>query len=407
MDWVADVIQHKERPHPHSYLGKGKLEELTAAVKETGATVAVCEDDLSPGQVAAVLDAVDVDVLDRTELILTVFSKHAHSLEGTMQVHLAQLEYELTRMRGKGHILSRLGAGVNMRGPGETKLEVDRRVVRQRIQTLRRRIDHMAKTRRTQRARRAARRRPAHRPGRLHQRRQVHAAQRPHRRHRAGARPALRDARPDVAVVPLPRPRLRAHRHRRLHPQAAAPAGRRVRQHPRGDHARRRRPRGRRRAPRGVRGRRAPARRWQRCSTSSAPRRRGSSSSTRSTWPTRASWRACGPSTRRPSSSPPPAVEGLDRLQERLARSSTAPCGPCACCSRTPRRGDAPPARRRQRRARGAHARGRGLHGPPARGRGGPLRRYASIAAHRRRPRTASPTRAERSVSRRVRRTAP
>ena len=154
MDWVGDVLQRKERPHPHAYLGKGKLVELTEAVKASGATVAVCEDDLSPGQVAAVLDAVDVDVLDRTELILTVFSKHAHSMEGTMQVHLAQLEYELTRMRGKGHILSRLGAGVNMRGPGETKLEVDRRVVRQRIQTLRRRIAHMARTRRTQRARR-------------------------------------------------------------------------------------------------------------------------------------------------------------------------------------------------------------------------------------------------------------
>jgi len=154
IDWVGDVLQRKERPHPHSYLGKGKLVELAEAVRESGATVAVCEDDLSPGQVAAVLDAVDVDVLDRTELILTVFSKHAHSMEGTMQVHLAQLEYELTRMRGKGHILSRLGAGVNMRGPGETKLEVDRRVVRQRIQTLRRRIDHMARTRRTQRARR-------------------------------------------------------------------------------------------------------------------------------------------------------------------------------------------------------------------------------------------------------------
>ncbi len=118
--------------------------------------MAVCEDDLTPTQVAAVLDGVtaDVDVLDRTELILTVFSKHAHSLEGTLQVHLAQLEYELTRMRGKGLILSRLGAGVNMRGPGETKMEVDRRVVRKRIQTLRARIDHMAKTRRTQRARR-------------------------------------------------------------------------------------------------------------------------------------------------------------------------------------------------------------------------------------------------------------
>ena len=154
MDWAADVTQRKDKPHPHSYLGKGKMSELQDAVKESGATVAVCEDDLTPGQVAAVLDAVDVDVLDRTELILTVFSRHAHSLEGTLQVHLAQLEYELTRMRGKGLVLSRLGAGVDMRGPGETKLEVDRRVVRKRIQTLRKRIEQMAKTRRTQRARR-------------------------------------------------------------------------------------------------------------------------------------------------------------------------------------------------------------------------------------------------------------
>jgi GTP-binding protein HflX len=154
IEWLADVVQHRDRPHPHSYLGSGKMAELKEAVKDAGATVAVCEDDLSPAQVAAVLDAVDVDVLDRTELILTVFSKHAHSLEGTLQVHLAQLEYELTRMRGKGLIMSRLGAGVDMRGPGETKLEVDRRVVRKRIQTLRHRIDRMAQTRRTQRARR-------------------------------------------------------------------------------------------------------------------------------------------------------------------------------------------------------------------------------------------------------------
>jgi GTPase len=157
MDCVGEVVQRRERPHPHSYLGKGKMEELKAEVQRVAATVAVCEDDLSPGQVAAVLDALDnVDVLDRTELILTVFSKHANSLEGTLQVHLAQLEYELTRMRGKGLILSRLGAGVNMRGPGETKLEVDRRVVRTRIQSLRRRIEHMAKTRRTQRSRRVS-----------------------------------------------------------------------------------------------------------------------------------------------------------------------------------------------------------------------------------------------------------
>ena len=154
MDWVADVIQHRDTPDRRTYLGKGKMADLKATIAASGATVAVCEDDLSPAQVAAVLDAVDADVLDRTELILTVFSKHAHSLEGTMQVHLAQLEYELTRMRGKGLVMSRLGAGVDMRGPGETKMEVDRRVVRKRIQTLRRRIEQMARTRRTQRAKR-------------------------------------------------------------------------------------------------------------------------------------------------------------------------------------------------------------------------------------------------------------
>jgi GTPase len=154
MEWVADVIQHRDSPNPRTYLGKGKMSDLKDTIVESAASVAVCEDDLTPAQVASVLDAVDADVLDRTELILTVFSKHAHSLEGTMQVHLAQLEYELTRMRGKGLVMSRLGAGVDMRGPGETKMEVDRRVVRKRIQTLRQRIGQMARTRRTQRAKR-------------------------------------------------------------------------------------------------------------------------------------------------------------------------------------------------------------------------------------------------------------
>ncbi len=155
IDLAAEVVQHRDHPHARSYLYPGKLDELRRAVRHEKATVAVCEDDLTPAQVAAVLDALDdVDVLDRTELILSVFAKHAHTLEGTLQVHLAQLQYELTRMRGKGMILSRLGAGVDMRGPGETKLEVDRRVVRKRIQTLQKRIDHMAQTRRTQRARR-------------------------------------------------------------------------------------------------------------------------------------------------------------------------------------------------------------------------------------------------------------
>jgi GTP-binding protein HflX len=154
IEYLGEIIQRRDHPDAHSYLGPGKLTELAAAIGELGANVAVCEDDLSPAQVGALLDAVGVDVLDRTELILTVFSKHAHSLEGTLQVHLAQLEYELTRMRGKGLVLSRLGAGVDMRGPGETKLEVDRRVIRKRIQVLRQRIERMAQTRRVQRGQR-------------------------------------------------------------------------------------------------------------------------------------------------------------------------------------------------------------------------------------------------------------
>ncbi len=154
MDVAGVVVQRKAHPDPRAYLGPGKLRELRDAVRATGASCAVCEDDLTPAQVAAVLDAVDVDVLDRTELILSVFARHARSLEGRLQVDLAQLQYELTRVRGQGQVLSRLGAGTDMRGPGEQKLEVDRRVIRQRIQTLRGRIERMARTRRTQRARR-------------------------------------------------------------------------------------------------------------------------------------------------------------------------------------------------------------------------------------------------------------
>ncbi len=258
MDVVDAVVQHKRAARPPGLPGPRQAATSCAPRCAAAAPPAPSAKTTSrPAQVAAVLDAVDVDVLDRTELILTVFSSHARSLEGTLQVHLAQLQYELTRVRGQGQILSRLGAGTDMRGPGEQKLEVDRRVIRQRIQTLRGRIERMARTRRTQRAPPRARRPAADRPGRLHQRRQVDAAERAHRRRRRGPRPPLRDARPDHALVPLPRPRLPDHRHGRLHPQAAAPAGRRLRLDARGDahgrpaaHRRRRQPSPPTRSPR-------------------------------------------------------------------------------------------------------------------------------------------------------------
>jgi GTPase len=154
IECVAEVVQHRDHPFAHTYLGPGKLQELRAAIEKTEATCAVCEDDMTPSQVAAVLDAVDVDVLDRTELILSVFARHANTIEGRLQVDLAQLQYELTRVRGKGLVMSRLGGGSDMRGPGEMKLEVDRRVLRQRTQQLKRRVDRLARTRRTQRVRR-------------------------------------------------------------------------------------------------------------------------------------------------------------------------------------------------------------------------------------------------------------
>ena len=155
-----------------------------------------------------------------------------------MQVHLAQLEYELTRMRGKGLVMSRLGAGVDMRGPGETKMEVDRRVVRKRIQTLRQRIDQMARTRRTQRAKRvrtgrAARSRWPATPTPASPRCSTRS---PTPRSRCATASSRRSTR-RRATYRYRRPRLRGHRHGRLHPQAAAPARRRVRQHAGGDDA--------------------------------------------------------------------------------------------------------------------------------------------------------------------------
>ncbi|HSS81054.1 MAG TPA: GTPase HflX [Gaiellaceae bacterium] len=153
---VAELVQHRERPDPRTYVGKGKLEELKEAFKRSGAESLIVDDELSPVQQKALEDALQARVVDRTQLILDIFAQHAVSAEGKLQVELAQLEYNLPRMRGLWQHLERLGGGVGTRGPGESQLETDRRLARRRVTLLRDRLRRLAKQRNT---RRKARRR--------------------------------------------------------------------------------------------------------------------------------------------------------------------------------------------------------------------------------------------------------
>ena len=137
---VGELVQLREQPHPASYLGSGKLTELTDLVRSLDANVVACDDELTPRQERALEAALGVAVIDRTAVILDIFARHANSSEGKLQVELAQLEYNLARMRGLWTHLERLGGGVGTRGPGEAQIETDRRLARNRIATLRRRL---------------------------------------------------------------------------------------------------------------------------------------------------------------------------------------------------------------------------------------------------------------------------
>ena len=130
------LIQPREYPDHGLYLGKGKIEELRELICETGATGVCCDDELSPAQLMNLTDALDIKVMDRTMLILDIFAARALSNEGKIQVELAQLKYRLTRLSGQGTSLSRLGGGIGTRGPGEKKLETDRRYIKDRISEL-------------------------------------------------------------------------------------------------------------------------------------------------------------------------------------------------------------------------------------------------------------------------------
>ena len=151
---VGKMVQRREQPHPNTYLGPGKVAEAKAAAKAADANLIACDDELTPRQERNLEEALGMPVVDRTTVILDIFAAHASSAEGKLQVELAQLEYNLARMRGLWTHLERLGGGVGTRGPGETQIETDRRLARDRIAVLRRRLEHVKGTRAVQRAER-------------------------------------------------------------------------------------------------------------------------------------------------------------------------------------------------------------------------------------------------------------
>ena len=150
-DVVGELTQQIDRPHPGTYLGKGKIDELRDRVGDTQASLVIFDDELSPTQGKNIEDAIGKRVMDRAELILDIFATRARTSEAKMQVELAQLRYRLPRLRGRGNQLSQQGAGIGTRGPGETQLEVDRRRITTRMSRLEKELDRLAKNRATQR----------------------------------------------------------------------------------------------------------------------------------------------------------------------------------------------------------------------------------------------------------------
>ncbi|MEF3328075.1 GTPase HflX [Oceanobacillus oncorhynchi] len=152
---VQDVItQNRERIHPATYIGEGKLQEVAQIIRAERIDLVVANNELSAGQVRNLADTLDVRVLDRSQLILDIFAMRAQTKEGKLQVELAQLEYLLPRLHGQGANLSRLGGGIGTRGPGETKLETDRRHIERRIYDIKRRLQLVVKQRDQYRKRR-------------------------------------------------------------------------------------------------------------------------------------------------------------------------------------------------------------------------------------------------------------
>ena len=151
---VGEAVQQRPKPDPDRYFGRGKLDQLRTQIESSDANLVACDDELAPRQERNLEAALGVPVIDRTAVILDIFADHAHSAEGKLQVELAQLEYNLARMRGLWTHLERLGGGIGTRGPGESQIETDRRLARDRIAALRRRLERLQRNRDVMRARR-------------------------------------------------------------------------------------------------------------------------------------------------------------------------------------------------------------------------------------------------------------
>src|SRR6266404_2633503 len=151
---VGRLVQHRPQPDPRSYVGKGKLDELKQLYGNTHAEVLLVDDEIAPSQQRVLENLLQARVVDRAQLILDIFAQHAISAEGKLQVELAQLEYNLPRMRGMWQHLERLGGGVGTRGPGESQLETDRRLARRRVSLLKERLEELGKQRETRRKQR-------------------------------------------------------------------------------------------------------------------------------------------------------------------------------------------------------------------------------------------------------------
>lgn len=140
---VGKIIQARESFHPATYVGKGKLDEIRVLIEQLDATGIICDDELSPAQLRNLEDELNIKVMDRTMVILDIFATRANTSEGKIQVEMAQLKYRMTRLSGLGTTLSRLGGGIGTRGPGEKKIETDRRIIKDRITRLSRELDEV------------------------------------------------------------------------------------------------------------------------------------------------------------------------------------------------------------------------------------------------------------------------